>query len=237
MNMVKAANKSVMQNRIWRYERKFFISEHSRYEIEKNIKLHPAFFSEIYHQRYVNNIYFDSVNMEDYVSNVSGLASRKKVRIRWYGDLFGKIEKPVLEFKIKRGLVGTKQSYPLDSFVLNKDFNMKDIVEVINKAEVEQRVKVELKALKPFLLNRYSRKYFQSVDKNFRLTIDSDLHFYKIDSYHNLFFHNFVDKTNNVLELKYNEEMDHRADTITNFLPYRMTRSSKYVSGVQVIYG
>ena len=44
----------------FRYERKFLIQDATRSEVERSIKLHPALFSEIFHERSVNNIYFDS---------------------------------------------------------------------------------------------------------------------------------------------------------------------------------
>ena len=52
-----------VQNNNWRFERKFLISQMSEPEIEAVVKSHPAMFSEIYHERHVNNIYFDSLDI------------------------------------------------------------------------------------------------------------------------------------------------------------------------------
>ena len=52
-----------------RYERKFFISNSTLYEIKSLIKLHPACFKEAFPQRRVNNIYFDSLGLENYLDN------------------------------------------------------------------------------------------------------------------------------------------------------------------------
>ena len=49
-----------------RCERKFLISDLSTQEIEEVILLHPALFSPIYHNRFVNNIYFDNLNFLSY---------------------------------------------------------------------------------------------------------------------------------------------------------------------------
>ena len=92
---------------LFRYERKFKISEIDRNYVETLVKYHPAMFSEIFHERIVNNIYFDTLNMDYYYDNKSGSSKRMKVRIRWYGNQFGLIEKPVLELKIKDGLIET----------------------------------------------------------------------------------------------------------------------------------
>ena len=88
----------------YRYERKSVISELTKNEIKALIKLHPAMFLESYPPRFVNNLYLDSVGMNNYFDNMAGLKERVKVRIRWYGRLFGSVEKPTLELKIKNGL-------------------------------------------------------------------------------------------------------------------------------------
>ena len=78
-----------------RYERKFLTSYLSKPEVEDIIRLHPASFSEIYHARYVNNIYFDTFSFSSYKENLGCISDRTKVRIRWYGEVFGYIEEPV----------------------------------------------------------------------------------------------------------------------------------------------
>ena len=86
----------------FRYERKFIAPALTYSEIKSTIKHHPYMFSEIYHQRHINNIYFDTINLNNLSANVDGFSNRIKIRIRWYGDLFGRIKKPVLELKIKK---------------------------------------------------------------------------------------------------------------------------------------
>jgi len=99
---------SERQIRESRYERKFLVDQLDAHQVRAMVKLHPSMFYEPYPPRYVNNLYLDTEGMENYLDNVSGVGERRKVRIRWYGDLFRDIEKPMLEFKIKNGLVGTK---------------------------------------------------------------------------------------------------------------------------------
>lgn len=219
----------------FRYERKFLISELDKYEIESIVKLHPAVFSEIYQKRFVNNIYFDSVDMSNYSDNVTGVSERLKVRIRWYGDLFGFIEKPVLEFKIKKGFLGSKLTFPLDSFYLDSDYSLKSQQDIFAKSDISDLLKEHLKSLSFSLLNRYSRKYFESKDHKFRITIDSELEFFKICPLSNSFVEKIVDNKTTVLELKYSSENDEMVSSITNHFPFRMTKSSKYVSGIENI--
>ena len=85
-----------------RYEVKFVIDDFAKFEIENMIRVHPSLFNEIYSERNVNNLYLDSVSLSSYFDNLAGIAQRLKIRVRWYGSLFGFIEKPVLEIKFGR---------------------------------------------------------------------------------------------------------------------------------------
>ena len=217
----------------YRYERKFFITDLSKYQVESIIKLHPALFSEIYYQRFINNIYFDTLNFDNYYDNTEGVPNRIKVRVRWYGDLFGYIEKPILELKIKNGPVNKKISVPMKPFILHENTDITDLLNSIN--EVKESLTIDFRSLNPSLLNRYSRKYFQTSNGIYRITIDSDLYFYEINKYNNSFLNKNCDKHSVILELKYNEEHDAGAANITSRFPFRNTKSSKYVSGVHKV--
>ncbi|MDP2729354.1 MAG: VTC domain-containing protein, partial [Dehalococcoidales bacterium] len=127
--------------------------------------LNPAVFSEIYHPRFVNNIYFDTVDMSAYQDNLIGISDRLKVRIRWYGELFGLIEEPVLELKIKRGFLGGKLKFPLASFYLDRNYSLQSQQDMFAEANVPEVVRYYVKSLKFSTLNRYQRKYFQSMDQ------------------------------------------------------------------------
>ena len=218
-----------------RYERKFVISELTKQEVEFLVKLHPAMFSEIYHQRFVNNLYFDSFDIRNYFDTADGTKDRIKTRIRWYGDLFGAIENPVLEFKIKDGLLGGKVSFSLIPFSIDKNFQYDTITSVVRDSDVPDDIKVELLALEPSLLNRYCRKYYQSADSDYRITIDSEMEFFRVNLRYNSFLHQLVDRVNTVCELKYDSDRDLDAERISNFFPFRMTKSSKYLNGIEAL--
>jgi SPX domain protein involved in polyphosphate accumulation len=221
----------------YRYERKFFVNSLSKYDIESIIKLHPAKFSELYHQRFVNNIYLDSSGLNNYFDNIQGNMQRTKTRIRWYGKLFGNIETPILEFKIKNGLLGRKSHYSLNSFSLDNTFNIQKLIQNIQNSKVPIAVESIIKYLKPTLLNRYSRRYFISNDKQYRITIDSDQVFYKIGHQNNSFKSEIIDNTNIILELKYDVDAENNVNSITNHFPFRLTKSSKYIAGIERLYG
>ncbi len=219
-----------------RYERKFLISDYSHSAVEQMIKLHPACFSEIFHQRTVNNIYFDTLGLNHYYDNVEGSQERFKVRIRWYDNLFGTIQKPVLEYKIKKGLLGKKQSYLLNSFVLDTKFDQSQITNALNSASVPQHIKNELLSLKPVLLNSYIRKYYLSADKNFRITIDHHLTFYGVSYNGNTFTNRSKDHTTTVLELKYDSSLEVEAKEVATMFPFTITKSSKYLQGLERVF-
>ncbi|KAF5430244.1 VTC domain-containing protein [Candidatus Methanomarinus sp.] len=216
----------------YRYERKFFITTLSKYEVASIVKLHPAIFSAIYHQRFVNNIYFDSYNLNNFRENVEGATDRIKIRIRWYGDLFGYIEDPILEIKIKKGLLGKKISIPIKPFNLTENTKIFDILKAKYLKEI---LMIDFESLSPSLLNRYSRKYYQSSDKKYRITIDNEQSFYLINKEKNSFLNSHNDNDSVILELKYNQDFDQEAGYITSNFPFRITKSSKYVSGIQKV--
>ena len=91
--------------------------------------------------------------------------------------------------------------------------------------------------MEPSLLNRYKRKYVQSSDGNYRITVDTKMVFYDINKHNNLFLNKIVDYLNTVVELKYNYGKDDYAEHIVKYFPFRLTKSSKYVTGIEVING
>ena len=58
---------------IFRYERKFLISELPKKNVDILVKFHPYLFSEVFARREVNNIYFDTFNLQNYYDNVEGI--------------------------------------------------------------------------------------------------------------------------------------------------------------------
>ena len=181
----------MLKDKIYRYERKYFITQITGKDIDSIVKLHPAIFSEIFHERSVNNIYFDTPELNNYFDNIDGNMYRVKSRIRWYGRTFGVIEKPALELKIKNGLLGRKECYSVNTFKLDSHFNMQKIVHIIQNTNIPEVVKIGIKSSRPTLLNKYDRKYFLSADKRYRITIDTNQVFYRI-GYQNNFFLNKI---------------------------------------------
>ena len=221
---------------IYRFERKSFLENLPKENLMHMISMHPAMFSEMYHERYINNIYFDSPDFSSLHDNIVGVSKRIKYRIRWYGEMFQDIKSPVLELKIKKGFLGYKRSFKLAPFSVNTDFDFSNVVQSVKKSNLPDDVYVNFMQLQPTLLNRYRRKYFQEKRKLFRITVDDYLHYYQIKKTNNLFLNSFYDRQKLIFELKYNQEHDEKASDIMSSFPFRVTKSSKYVMGVGFVY-
>ena len=220
----------------FRYERKFRVTQATLADVENIVRLHPAGFSQAYPERNVNNIYFDTINLQTFVDNIDGLANRTKFRIRWYGKLFGVVENPILEHKLKRNLAGTKNYFPVQSFILEPGITNRQLYTAIENSNMPEDCKLQIRQMSPLLLNRYNRKYYVSTDGQYRLTLDYDLYYYRIREMNNTFLQHYVDRRTIVIELKYAVEQDNEAHRISSYFPFRMTKNSKYVTGVQGLY-
>jgi hypothetical protein len=220
------------QDRSFRYERKFLITELDEAQVRSILGGHMAMFFEVYPPRYVNNIYLDTLSMRNYDDNLIGVADRMKVRIRWYHELFGLIAEPILEFKVKQGLVGWKDTYPFPAFNFDQGITERKVRVHIKEGEFPREVKHRLAGFRMSLVNRYLRSYFANYDGRFRVTIDTDQSFYKVNPLVNRFQVRDVNRDVVIVELKYEREHEESAERISNAFPFRVTRSSKYVDGV-----
>jgi hypothetical protein len=218
-----------------RYERKFFLETAAIAEVELLVKLHPAGFREIYHQRRVNNIYFDTFSLRNYYENIAGAAQRQKVRIRWYNELFGRFRDPMLEVKLRAGAVGRKLSLALPELLVDPGIRLPDFAFL-----AEERFPgglADFTNLRPVLLNSYIRRYYLSADTKFRLTLDWQQEFLEVRSGRVSTTTVRRDHHSVIVELKYGPEDDDEALKVISRFPFRLTRSSKYVRGLQLLYG
>ena len=230
-----SATEAIEVSNHFRYERKF-TTTWAYDDVIALIKRNTAHFREIYDERYINNIYFDNLNFANYFANDDGVRSRLKTRIRWYGDLSGEIKRPVLEIKVKRGWAGEKPSFPLAPFTLGSEFSSLDAQGLFRRSElpgwIHQRVLPET----PTTINRYARRYFLSVDGHCRLTIDRDLRFYRCP-FPGTFVPRFYEPRNTlIIEMKYSCVGDLGIDLFSNDFRFRLTKLSKYATGVNLLY-
>lgn len=227
---------SALEVRDYRYERKFQVHELEAAQIRMLIKRHPCMFYEPYPPRYINNLYLDNEDFENYYDNVDGTDQRRKIRIRWYGRMLGEIKQPQLEFKIKSGLVGTKYIYPLPPFTLNDRFTHAIMQDVFQSSSLPPEVAWDLKGFNVVLCNRYFRWYYESRDKNFRTTVDTGMEFYQIRPRCNRFNQKYSEHRKTIVELKYDKPLDVKADRVSGFFPFSLSKNSKYAAGIEYVY-
>lgn len=222
-----------------RFERKFIFEEMLLEDIIQNIVLcNPYCFKEIFCRRSVNNIYFDDQNMSFYRQNVAGDANREKYRLRWYGDDFSQVSNPTFEIKKKYGETGDKYSYKLKNtlFSLNdtKATGAQSIIEAALLEAENTTLYNNLRQLEPALYNTYERRYFLSHCERFRITLDYNMSFYNIKS--NDFLRSKISADDIVLELKYERAHDDESRNLTQHLPVRLSKNSKYVRGIDLFF-
>jgi hypothetical protein len=222
--------------REYRYERKFLVDQLDQYQAESLIRRHPSLFYAPYPPRFINNLYLDTPAMDHYHDNIDGSMQRRKVRIRWYGNAKGDISRPTLEIKIKQGMVGTKLQYPLANFTLDHAFSQGYFREILIKSELPDLVHEQMQALDLVLFNRYYRRYYATPDGRFRVTLDNRLSYSQVRPLRSSFLHSRTDYLHIVVELKYSPEHDPEANRVSAWFPFSVTKSSKYVMGVERVY-
>ncbi len=218
----------------FRIEKKFLINNYDKKFICNLIKVNTFFFKKKYRGRYINNIYFDDINFSSYTDNLSGISKRKKIRIRWYGNLFGTIVNPYLEIKSKINLYGSKKKIKINNFQLNKKVISKDLINLLNNNILPKQV-TKL-SITPVLINRYYREYYETFDGRFRVTVDTSLNYYSTRTKNISFENSFKESNTLIVELKFSPEHQALANKISAQFPFRSTKSSKYVMGIGRLY-
>lgn len=219
----------------YRYERKFSTRWPYRSVVDL-IKRNVAQFREIYEDRHINNIYFDSLGFDNYHANDDGIRDRLKTRIRWYGNLSGSIERPALEIKVKRGWAGEKPTFRLAPFTLDPAFSSLEAQAIFRRSDLPGWIRQRVLAETPTLVNRYARRYFLSADGHCRLTLDCDLRYFRCPFPGAFVPKYFEPRDTLVIEMKCSCKGDLGTDAFSNDLRFRMTKFSKYAHGVNLLY-
>ncbi len=216
-----------------RYERKFLAPRATLADVLAEIRQHPALFREVYPDRRVNSLYLDSPARRDYLQHVNGATNRVKTRLRWYGPLTGPVERPTLERKFKRGSVSGKTGCPLPALPVNGGLAPAELNAALDQAGLPENLRTTLRHLEPAVVVTYRRHYFESANRAFRVTVDSCLGFLRLHGVTGAMtpvpeHHHPV-----ILELKYEPRHADEARRVAEPLPYRLSRSSKYVLGIE----
>lgn len=211
-----------------RYERKYKLDNVHPAIFEQAVRLHPAGFRPLFSPRWINNLYFDTPDFSAFHDNTAGVSQRVKHRLRWYGRPFEVINGPALETKVKENLLGRKESFPLPE----GQYSAGKLDGLLEQARRHLGYGPELQ---PVLFNSYYRSYWATPTGRFRITIDSELQFGAYRKQEGQLLPYRLPAV--ILELKYEQEDEGESDFIMQHLPFRPTKSSKYVIGVEMCYG
>ena len=215
-----------------RRELKFCFPVALRSHIEHYLLLSPFNFRQPYEDRWVNSLYFDTIDLASYKENLSGHLKRSKLRLRWYGTL-GSAKEFTIETKIKHNQYGWKKQTPIS---FSMDLQSADIKGLISRMSnhCDQETQLQLQQTpNAVLLCRYKRRYFSSFDENIRMTIDEELQYYDQRKCQmiNLNDHEIIPDIS-VLECKFSPEFSTQAKELLSNLPVRPIKMSKYVFGL-----
>ena len=204
-------------------------------EVEAWVRLHPAHWRVAYPPRQVNNVYFDTADYQGLNGNLSGVGTRGKLRLRWYGSCLDTVAGARLELKYREGAVGWKGIWPLD---ITLDLECKSWPEVCQsiRGAADARASSWLAQFAyPALINHYQRAYHVTTDQKVRLTIDTRLRAYdqRFSGRPNL-CRPAVIADRVVIELKApTDRLSYQrlVEALAHF-PFRPDRHSKYVRGM-----
>lgn len=210
-----------------RYEYKLSFPLNDYEEVVRRLLSSAYFFREIYHERTIHNVYFDTVDFHDYKANIDGHDERSKFRLRWYGSDHEFM--PTLEEKIKIGEVGYKKSIPHTSKMTLND--LKSYKASVHLENMDQGLR--FKERHPVLINQYQRRYFEASNQKVRITLDRKLQFKAFSS---AFSPDAYGLNVGVLEIKCSVEDKLEILELIQSLHLRLDKFSKYVTGIQLVY-
>ena len=216
-----------------RYEKKYEIN--SGYINAVSSFLIVNLIKEIYQKREVNSFYYDNKDLNLFTESKKGTKQRKKIRVRYYNQNHDEL---FLENKLKNDEINWKRYNSLNSKLnenilpvryLDKTNNIKDLYlpSIINNQ------------FKPKLLISYTRRYFNTLDKELRITLDYRISFRKVEKSSERILVGYPKKLeHSIIELKFKRKYIPKYEVIeklTNEFSLIDTRSSKYCKGVELL--
>jgi hypothetical protein len=139
----------------------------------------------------------------------------------------------MLERKFKRGSVSGKAGCPLPALHVNGGFAPAELNATLDRAGLPENFRTALRHLEPAVVVTYRRHYFESANRAFRLTVDSRLGFLRLHGVTGAMTPVPEHPYPVIVELKYELRHADAARREAELLPYRLSRSSKYVLGIE----
>ena len=219
-----------------RYEYKYVFQEKFLNYIKTYLKLSELNFSKQYDNRQVNSLYYDNFDRDLYNCNLFGLLRRKKYRLRWYGNIYGK-HNSFFEIKNKDNDKGFKKIFKINKLDINRNTQFSFIHKKINeKLDLIERKNFSFFD-KPIIMIKYLREYFINWNKNVRITIDNDIVGYELINRKELNLKIQRKLLNqSILEIKFEESAIKDVELfLENFLILK-TKNSKYVNFCDMLH-
>ena len=186
----------------------------------------------------IRNLYFDSLNQDDYYEKLAGNKERKKIRIRVYNI---NDEKCKLEVKKKNGDYQHKISIWIKKEhakkLIDGDFSVIKNYFKYSKDAIEIYKTMMLGCYRPSCLIEYQRNAFYYPFSNTRITFDTNIRASEsfFDIFHEHPIYNEVLSDSAILEVKYDQKL---VKVIKDILsPFNLTKSSfsKYVTSRKLL--
>jgi hypothetical protein len=215
-----------------RYEIKMTCDEIHLPDARAWINLHPDLFSEAYPPRRVNSLYFDTYDLDSLNDNLIGSGQRQKLRLRWYGADYTAV-RGVLELKCKSNQLGWKEHCPIPSTLDLTTTSWRAIIQQL-RAQANDLFRIWLSYTdRALLINNYWREYYESIDRQVRVTLDYDQAAFEQITYlrPNLTVKSPVPSLI-VVEVKSDATLHRRVSNVLSLFPLQVARNSKYVNGV-----
>ena len=210
-----------------RIELKCLYSSKDFWRIEKYLYSSELSFYEPYPPRFVNSLYFDTIDLNLLDESLGGTSIRNKWRCRWYGDLLDS-QKAIFEIKKKYGHISWKvliknrfEVNPLESNWEN--FILPKFPEGLNVFGLN------CENYFPTSIVRYKRKYFISANGKIRVTLDDNLQFFSQRNYYipNVKISEYSDSAI-VMELKLKPDDIDLISSFSKSIRFTPMRFSKY---------
>ena len=157
-----------------RYEIKMICQEWSKERIAHELRLHPEAMRRIHPTRRVQSIYLDSHEGLALDQNLAGISEREKFRFRWYGES-GPSVVGVLECKIRRNLLGWKQTLPIPQTMHLEGMGRNDFMAALRQSATPSWRSQLDNGLEVAQWISYEREYYQTAEGSVRVTVDSNL--------------------------------------------------------------
>lgn len=172
-------------------------------------------FYKEFENRKIFSLYFDTDNFLFYRNHIDGVDNRVKYRLRTYPKTLKK--RNLFNLEIKKKVNDQIFKMKIDNFIAYNLFSSR-----INPISTDL-----YGFISPVVAVKYEREYFRSFSSNMRVTVDSNLEYFRVSNY-KISLNNCIKKNNfYVREYKHslNEAIDIKYENISKF--------SKYVDSIR----